>query len=288
MVKHQWLLQFCGKYFYGELQTTIEWMNVGYPTLACLWVHHNVSTLRSRANKMPNACMPPKALRRRRRKGSSRSNNRRDLNPKPKLKKGVRFWKQKRERERERLSNRKKSNNISKRKAKRVKLHPKKKMLGAKSFNFPFHKMEYIDVCAINRSINHKTSFCFFISFETRGLLWISLPSILARSLPCFHVLLLFLLQASSSHQCKPWFLRIYERTKWSVAENTRKQQIPFFQEPHTLLESWIGTRFFLFQIRVAWQINLFGLAYQGKDIVFRFIIEYSSLRDFYRPLGNK
>ncbi len=30
------------------------------------------------------------------------------------------------------------------------------------------------------------------------------------------------------------------------------------------------------------------GPAYQGKkDIVFRFIIEYSSLRDFYRPLGN-
>jgi len=30
------------------------------------------------------------------------------------------------------------------------------------------------------------------------------------------------------------------------------------------------------------------GFAYQGKDIVFRFIIiEYSSLRDFYRPLGN-
>jgi hypothetical protein len=27
---------------------------------------------------------------------------------------------------------------------------------------------------------------------------------------------------------------------------------------------------------------NVFvGLAYQGKDIVFRFIIEYSSLRDF-------
>jgi hypothetical protein len=29
-------------------------------------------------------------------------------------------------------------------------------------------------------------------------------------------------------------------------------------------------------------------LALEGKDIVFRFIIEYSSsLRDFYRPLGN-
>jgi hypothetical protein len=33
------------------------------------------------------------------------------------------------------------------------------------------------------------------------------------------------------------------------------------------------------------------GLAYYyqevGKDIVLRFIIEYSSFRDFYRPLGN-
>jgi hypothetical protein len=26
---------------------------------------------------------------------------------------------------------------------------------------------------------------------------------------------------------------------------------------------------------------NFVGLAYQGKDIVFRFIMEYSSLRDF-------
>jgi hypothetical protein len=26
---------------------------------------------------------------------------------------------------------------------------------------------------------------------------------------------------------------------------------------------------------------EVFGLAYQGKDIVFGFIIEYSSLRDF-------
>jgi len=27
--------------------------------------------------------------------------------------------------------------------------------------------------------------------------------------------------------------------------------------------------------------VCLVGLAYQGKDIVFRFIVEYSSLRDF-------
>jgi hypothetical protein len=27
--------------------------------------------------------------------------------------------------------------------------------------------------------------------------------------------------------------------------------------------------------------LHIFGLAYQGKDIVIRFIIEYSSLRDF-------
>jgi len=26
---------------------------------------------------------------------------------------------------------------------------------------------------------------------------------------------------------------------------------------------------------------DFFGLAYQGKDIVFRFVIEYNSLRDF-------
>jgi hypothetical protein len=29
--------------------------------------------------------------------------------------------------------------------------------------------------------------------------------------------------------------------------------------------------------------VKLFGLAYQGKDIVFRFVIEYSSLMDFSR-----
>jgi hypothetical protein len=31
----------------------------------------------------------------------------------------------------------------------------------------------------------------------------------------------------------------------------------------------------------------LLDLPPKAKDIVFRFIIEYSSLRDFYRPLGN-
>jgi hypothetical protein len=35
------------------------------------------------------------------------------------------------------------------------------------------------------------------------------------------------------------------------------------------------------------WRYSSVGLAYQGKDFVFRFIIEYSSLRDFYRPLCN-
>jgi hypothetical protein len=34
--------------------------------------------------------------------------------------------------------------------------------------------------------------------------------------------------------------------------------------------------------------VFFWGLAYyQGKDIVLRPIIEYSSLRDFYRPQGN-
>jgi hypothetical protein len=31
--------------------------------------------------------------------------------------------------------------------------------------------------------------------------------------------------------------------------------------------------------------VCLFGLPYQGKDIVFRFIIEYSSLMDFGSPI---
>jgi hypothetical protein len=35
------------------------------------------------------------------------------------------------------------------------------------------------------------------------------------------------------------------------------------------------------------WMDLLLALAYRGKHVVFRFIIEYSSLRDFYRPLGN-
>jgi hypothetical protein len=34
--------------------------------------------------------------------------------------------------------------------------------------------------------------------------------------------------------------------------------------------------------------LHFVGLAYQDKDIVLRFIIEYSSIKDFYRPLGNK
>jgi hypothetical protein len=34
-------------------------------------------------------------------------------------------------------------------------------------------------------------------------------------------------------------------------------------------------------------EVSFVGLAYQGKDIVFRFIIEYSSLMDFWR-LGNR
>jgi len=35
--------------------------------------------------------------------------------------------------------------------------------------------------------------------------------------------------------------------------------------------------------VKIGYHTNgsFIGLAYQGKDIVFRFIIEYSSLRDF-------
>jgi hypothetical protein len=37
------------------------------------------------------------------------------------------------------------------------------------------------------------------------------------------------------------------------------------------------------FELLLFWlfTFRFIGLAYQGKDIVFRFIVEYSSLRDF-------
>jgi hypothetical protein len=40
---------------------------------------------------------------------------------------------------------------------------------------------------------------------------------------------------------------------------------------------------FLLWSLHVGVSVNIFvvDLAYQGKDIVFRFIIEYSSFRDF-------
>jgi hypothetical protein len=56
-----------------------------------------------------------------------------------------------------------------------------------------------------------------------------------------------------------------------------------------TNIESQVG-EFRVFSIFSVY-FNFVGFAYQGKKdiIVFRFIIEYSSsLRDFYRPLGNK
>ncbi len=35
------------------------------------------------------------------------------------------------------------------------------------------------------------------------------------------------------------------------------------------------------------WSLDFVGIAYKGKDIVFRFIIEYSSLIRDFGPLGN-
>jgi hypothetical protein len=37
----------------------------------------------------------------------------------------------------------------------------------------------------------------------------------------------------------------------------------------------------FAYFIMLAFPFSVVGLAYQGKDIVFRSIIEYSSIRDF-------
>ncbi len=48
----------------------------------------------------------------------------------------------------------------------------------------------------------------------------------------------------------------------------------------------YYGNRYVFKQGSCTLFVHFVGLAYQGKDIVFRFIIEYSGLRDF-GPGGN-
>jgi hypothetical protein len=68
------------------------------------------------------------------------------------------------------------------------------------------------------------------------------------------------------------WFHSGFERTRFNL-ELIFKSEIRFI-----FLKNWTQTKI----------PGFIGFAYQGKDIVFRFIIEYSSLRDFFRPLlGN-
>jgi hypothetical protein len=52
------------------------------------------------------------------------------------------------------------------------------------------------------------------------------------------------------------------------------------------IIISYFGTHFTALAIAMT-PAKFVGLALVGKDIVFRFIIEYSSLRDFYGPLGS-
>jgi hypothetical protein len=49
------------------------------------------------------------------------------------------------------------------------------------------------------------------------------------------------------------------------------------------IIISYFGTHFTALAIAMT-LAKFVGLAYQGKDILFRFIIEYSSLRDFGPP----
>jgi hypothetical protein len=59
--------------------------------------------------------------------------------------------------------------------------------------------------------------------------------------------------------------------------------------ELHNVDTFFFGSFMWPFSSNTSYASCIFvGLAYQeGKDIVFRFIIEYSSLRDFYGSLGN-
>jgi hypothetical protein len=69
------------------------------------------------------------------------------------------------------------------------------------------------------------------------------------------------------------------------IADPTCKNQTPLDPEPP------LPTTFSSLQICMSWMLFVWvWLAFlptKAKDIVFRFVIESSSLRDFYRPLGN-
>jgi hypothetical protein len=58
MVKPKWILQLLWKFFFNGLSME------GYQTLTQFWVHHNVSTLRGRANKPRHIIMDERVTRR--------------------------------------------------------------------------------------------------------------------------------------------------------------------------------------------------------------------------------
>jgi hypothetical protein len=69
---------------------------------------------------------------------------------------------------------------------------------------------------------------------------------------------------------------------KQIIMTNQSKEQSFFSNgsfEGHCIMYIFIQPKFR--PIHATWRLHFIGLAYQGKDIVFRFIIEYSSLRDF-------
>jgi hypothetical protein len=93
----------------------------------------------------------------------------------------------------------------------------------------------------------------------------------------------------------RKWLLKI--QTNWSstttsiyfiipVSERERDRAVEelFLSPPELYIKSGC---YVLSQNLTKHNTHFVGLAYHGKDIVFRFIIEYSSLRDFYRPLCN-
>jgi hypothetical protein len=63
------------------------------------------------------------------------------------------------------------------------------------------------------------------------------------------------------------------------------------FEATSQMLTFWMFWRLCIFPLLLLLLLLFFffffvRLAYEGKGIVFRFIIEYSSFRDFYWPLG--
>jgi hypothetical protein len=85
----------------------------------------------------------------------------------------------------------------------------------------------------------------------------------------------------SSLDEAQVDFLPAGPTTTISSGPSLFQKNVRFNLSDPDLVEAWHIYNVFRSKLRKTKNCQFFGLGYQGKDIVFRFIIEYSSLMDF-------